>query len=860
MRMGFRIKAFLVLLTFSLLPMLLMRGIVGKVSKDRLGEATNTARQEMLDLMSYGLEETARGAAEIMRSQATAYAQSARVLAMEAQRFHYEGLTSKSPPIFSTEFQGGEEVVEIEKYKRKTMMGHTKTIPVSLGHVAIELAPGVKRKDVSRDIRWLSALTPIMRTIYEDMAGKVWWMHIYLNSGVSAVYPAHGGLPPHYDPRDTDWFQHMSRYSGAAWSMPHVDPTSRKLVGSVGYAIRDRQGNAVGLAVVDLLLADILQKTVVNSEWGGDQKPFLLLREDHPATGAPGLRILGQIDYIKGRRHWMTPIEWEWLSSDDDVKFAAFLRDVHEKEAGTMRLPYKGEDSVWAFASHPEYTYAIIVPETAVSEIPDNIVGGITGFFDQWRWYSGAAAHVVVLLSAIVAWFWARSSTRPLLAIAQAAKRIGSGEFDVRIDSWTGDERDSLIQTINEVGPKLKEHLKIRRDLELARTVQEHLLPRSQPHIPGWDISGDIVYCEQTGGDYYDYLTVNGVEGEAHAVVVGDVTGHGVPSALLMSSARAMLHGLSGARVPLERRIAMANRLLNYDLDETGRFLTLFYLQLKPDSEDIRWVRAGHDPAIMYDSETDSFSELKGDGLPLGINPDTDFEAGFCTVKEGVTIVMATDGVWEALNAQGEMFGKERLLAIIRENADKEARSLQTAIFRAVEDFIDGAEQLDDITVVVIRRDLNQPGKRDEMDGDSISFRMTNKQQCFQIFRPKVEEFCRRHGLPDKMIFNLTLVLDELITNIVSYGYSDMDEHPIDVSLGTDGEKVSLRIEDDAEPFNILEAPDPELDTPLEARSRQIGGMGIHIVKKMVNCLHYRRENGKNILLLEKAIDEECTC
>ncbi|WP_147819763.1 ATP-binding SpoIIE family protein phosphatase [Salidesulfovibrio onnuriiensis] len=350
------------------------------------------------------------------------------------------------------------------------------------------------------------------------------------------------------------------------------------------------------------------------------------------------------------------------------------------------------------------------------------------------------------------------------------------------------------------------------------------------------------------------------MEGRAHAVVVGDVSGHGVPSALLMSSARALVHGLSGAHMPLDRRVSLANRQLNADLDGTGRFLTMFYLQFREETGDVRWVRAGHDPAIVFDPASGSFSELRGQGLPLGVSPDAEFEVCDETVGPGNLIVLATDGIWEAHDRNGRMFGKDRLLAIIRENADKSVAAIQSAIFGAVEEYMAGAEQTDDYTVVVMRRSACKNRNRDTKAMDRLSFSMTNKQKCFQIFRPKVEAFCSRHDFPAKLIFNLTLVLDELITNIISYGYSDMDEHPIEVSIATDGNLIRLRIEDDAEPFNILEAPAPELDTPLEERNRQIGGMGIHIVKKLVNCLRYERKDGRNILTLEKAINAECTC
>lgn len=142
------------------------------------------------------------------------------------------------------------------------------------------------------------------------------------------------------------------------------------------------------------------------------------------------------------------------------------------------------------------------------------------------------------------------------------------------------------------------------------------------------------------------------------------------------------------------------------------------------------------------------------------------------------------------------------------------------------------------------------------MTKDAISFRMTNKQNCFKQFRPRVEEFGIKNRLHPKIVFHLTLVLDELVTNIISYGYTDFDEHPIDVTIGLNADILTIRVEDDAEPFNILEAPAPELTIPLDARTKQIGGMGIHLVKNMVHGITYTREEHKNVLTLTKNISK----
>lgn len=135
---------------------------------------------------------------------------------------------------------------------------------------------------------------------------------------------------------------------------------------------------------------------------------------------------------------------------------------------------------------------------------------------------------------------------------------------------------------------------------------------------------------------------------------------------------------------------------------------------------------------------------------------------------------------------------------------------------------------------------------------------MTNKMNCFRCFQPKVEDFGAAMGLPPKVIFHLTLCLDELVTNIIDYGYADYDEHPIDVTLHLDDDMLTIRVEDDAQPFNIFEAPEPELDKPLEERERPVGGMGVHLVKNMVDHIDYERKDGRNILTLTKKICEDC--
>jgi len=294
--------------------------------------------------------------------------------------------------------------------------------------------------------------------------------------------------------------------------------------------------------------------------------------------------------------------------------------------------------------------------------------------------------------------------TRPLKEIVRVLKRVRDGYFDQRVRVTTNDEIGYTGDVINEMTEGLKERDRMRNSLELAKEVQQHFLPRSDPQIAGLDIAGQSIYCERTGGDYYDYLDI-GDPGEGKiGIAVGDVTGHGIPSALLMASARASLRQRALVSGSIADIVSDVNRQLTSDVEESGRFMTLFCGEIDTQSRRIRWVRAGHDPAIFYDPVTNTFEELKGPGLALGVDADWQYEEQQKTgLKNGPVIVIGTDGIWEAHNAEGDPFGKDRLCEIIRQYASASAQEIVSAFIRAVDRFHKNVVSEDDVTLVVIK-------------------------------------------------------------------------------------------------------------------------------------------------------------
>jgi sigma-B regulation protein RsbU (phosphoserine phosphatase) len=222
--------------------------------------------------------------------------------------------------------------------------------------------------------------------------------------------------------------------------------------------------------------------------------------------------------------------------------------------------------------------------------------------------------------------------------------------------------------------------------------------------VSGLDIAGRSIYCDETGGDYYDFIPLPEMGKNVIGIAVGDVVGHGIGAALLMTTVRAFLHSKASEPGGLSRLISKVNRLLCADTHETNSFATLFFTAVDPDERKIHWVRAGHDPALIYSPSCDAFEELRGAGIALGVDDEYVFpEYTFSDWTEGQIMVIGTDGIWETENPRSEAFGKARLKEIIRRNSHLSAREMVEAITDELAAFRQTAPQWDDATMAVVK-------------------------------------------------------------------------------------------------------------------------------------------------------------
>ena len=298
-----------------------------------------------------------------------------------------------------------------------------------------------------------------------------------------------------------------------------------------------------------------------------------------------------------------------------------------------------------------------------------------------------------------------RNLTLPFAQIIQSLREVRNGNFDKKIQVTTNDEIGYTGDVINEMTEGLQERDRIRQSLGIAKEVQQHLLPSNAPEIKGLDIAGRSIYCEETGGDYFDFLPVDSYGQRKVKIVVGDVSDHGIASALLMTTARAFIRQRASRTGNLNQIVSDVNRQLSRDVEESGRFMTLFLCEIDASAKSVRWVNAGHDPAVILNCDSGKFEELSGRALPLGVSDKTGYREYHRRLASNQILLIGTDGIWESPNTAGQMFGKTRFREVIRANARKSARDILEAVFENIYAFCHPREKEDDVTLVVVKFD-----------------------------------------------------------------------------------------------------------------------------------------------------------
>ncbi len=567
---------------------------------------------------------------------------------------------------------------------------------IDLQNMSVHIANDAERDRIAGMLKQLSGIHVLARTVYLRNRGAIDTISVTFERGLTTSFPAMAASFDG-DPREQNWYLRTLETASPAW-FDGADDIPGRISATAPVQLADEQlAGAVRISTrLDVLLSQSLDSTRLPPE----SSAYLISVPKHD----PELMPHEVATYTPESNRWAVLERPRPLTLYGDDAWLKVVSDIRTGVPGLEYVVTDGRSEAWAFGpagttSNAAYHIAVAFPTGIIDEARTRVGETVQQSYRAQLHTAIVFALIAGLIAAGLAVFGAKTLTSPVRRLHEAAAKLARGDFSVRIENTGGDELGDLARGFNRMVPALEEQIRVKRDLHAAQEIQQHLMPATAPAIDGFDIAGRTIYCDETGGDYQDYVPLGG---EGYAVVIGDVTGHGVGAALLMASARAVLRANAPHERTAARVLGAVNRQLAAD-SPGGRSLTLFYMELKAGKRDFKWISAGHEPAMVYDPKSDSFTMLDGEDIPLGVDADWSFNGKKSRLPERGLLVAYTDGLREALSAHGEQYGLERLKTVIRESHKRGCTAVLNAVLADLEQHRGPAKAKDDVSVLVIR-------------------------------------------------------------------------------------------------------------------------------------------------------------
>jgi len=385
---------------------------------------------------------------------------------------------------------------------------------------------------------------------------------------------------------------------------------------------------------------------------------------------------------------------------------------------------------------------------------------------------------------------------------------------------------------------------RMEEELNVGREIQMSMVPLIFPAFPEYDefkVWGALQPARELGGDFYDFFFI---DKDRFCFCIGDVSGKGVPSALFMAVARAFVKLTSEHEFSPAHILSIVNQELSRG-NTSAMFVTLLLGILDIKTGKLVYSNGGHNPPYLLRA-SEGLSRLEErHGAAVRVLPGLTYKETTIMLSPGDVLFMYTDGVTEALDREGNFFTEARLADILRVQKSVLSRNIVETVLVEVDRFAQGAEQADDITTLCV--EFNGP--KDGMD-HILALSMRNLASEMNGVQERFAAFASEHAIPESDVQRIGVVLDELLSNVISYGYSDDLEHTIEIKFESLAEELVITIEDDGIPFNPFSTEPPDTSLPLE--DRPIGGVGIHLVRNVMDRFHYERRAHRNIVTLKK--------
>lgn len=387
-------------------------------------------------------------------------------------------------------------------------------------------------------------------------------------------------------------------------------------------------------------------------------------------------------------------------------------------------------------------------------------------------------------------------------------------------------------------------------ELNVGHDIQMSMVPQVFPPFPDrkeLSIFADLQPAREVGGDFYDFFFI---DENRLCVCVGDVSDKGVAAALFMAVTRTLIKARATEDLSTASILTRVNDELSRD-NKAYMFVTMFTGILNVITGEFIYTNAGHNPTYIKRANG-SIERLENlHGPVIGAAEGLAYKEDKTWISEGDLIFMYTDGVTEARNGEKDFFTENRLAELLSSHDFEDAKDAVQLVVQAVKQFEDGANQADDITALAVKY-LMEPKPTEVLKLDT-----TLKNQISEIdrFKEQFETFSKEQDIPSAIRRKMNVVFDELLNNIISYAYQDETEHDINIRLEISGDRLLLSITDDGIPFNPFDADTPDTKLALEERTQ--GGLGIHLVRNVMDKVSYQRRAERNVINLVKYLDEK---
>ena len=640
----------------------------------------------------------------------------------------------------------------------------------------------------------------------------------------------------HYEYFYMDWYQLCKLLDRPCWTEPFLDYNpddiySKEMITSYCMPMKDKDGQYVGTLSVDLSLS-WLSKTI------SAVKPYP--HSYSIMTGRGGTFFV----HPDTTKLFYETIFTETLDHPNEA-VTELGHAMQRGEEGMRQLEIDGVDSYVFFKplGTTGWSVAIVCPES-------DIFGG----FNRLRHAVWAIVLTGLLLMLIIVSRVITKSLKPLTTLASQAQVIAKGQFDKRLPDdgrideigqlshSFGDMQHSLTNYIEELKKTTALKASLDSELQVAKNIQMSMLPKIYPPYPDRDdieIFGQLDSAKEVGGDLFDFF----IRDEKLFFCIGDVSGKGVPASLVMAVTRAQFRTVAAHEAMPDRIISELNEAMA-EGNDSNMFVTLFVGALDLPTGRMRYSNAGHDAPILIGSGA---GLLPCDAnIPVGVMPGWKFTAQEANIDPGTTIFLYTDGLTEAENIDHKQFQEKRIFEVINKTQN-EPKMLIEAMTDAVHDFVGDAEQSDDLTMLALQYKHMQADIKYQR-----SLTLPNDVQAVPKLAEFVDIVCETVGFDMGTAMKMNLAIEEAVVNVMNYAYPAGVKGTVNIDAKASAEWVKFIISDSGAPFDPTAKA--EVDTTLSAEERGIGGLGIHLIRQIMDSINYEREDGRNVLTLIKKL------